>query len=322
MREKRACDAAFFVTKEALHVNRRTQTQCMRLLALAGVGLTLAQTPSAALAQQSWPAPGEFAAPPNAAQARIVVTNIFRVQDLVDGFFARIAPKLDSAFEAAAVSGPDPVALKSGFTVDLAPSLPPGGGGPGGPAIGLVPSPLAALVATKGTLGVAYVGHAVSGAEAKSGRLNVVITAHTDVVLTDAADSKTISLKKGAQIRYAFIWSKTASGRKTYSSTGEVDRLPTTVVRLGQKNRLDFSTKFNIAIVGSDTGGSTGRVSFDDLVVWLPAEGTGGAPQKYETAFIIDDAPSQGAAATRILHAATYAVNGTGLSLDFSADEI
>lgn len=304
----------------------RIRTNNLSLLLIAGLGMALAPAQTGVADAQTWSPPGPPGAQPSVAQSRVVVTNIFRVQDLVDGFFARIAPQLDSALESSVIASADAIALKSTLSVDLAPSAPAGGvgggGGAGGPPGGLVPSPLAALVATTGTLGVAYAGHAVSNGSGKSGRLNVVITTNTDVVLTDAADSKTITLKKGAQIRYAYIWSKTASGRKTYSSAGEVDRLPVTVVRLGQKNRLEFSTKFSIAIVGSDTGDATGRVSFDDVALWLPAEGMGGAPQIYETQFIIDDVPSTGNASGRVLHAASYAVNGRGLNFDYSALEI
>lgn len=254
---------------------------------------------------------------PDQGRARVVVSHIFRAQDLVDGFLSRIAPKLDSAFEASSPASAA-VPLRSAFEIDLAPALPPGGG-PGG-VPGLPPSPLAALVATTGRLGVAYAGSVVSNASGKSGRVNVVLTANTDVVLTDAADSKTLSLKKGAQIRYAFIWSRASDGRRTYASSGDVVRAPISVARLGQTGALEFSAHFDVAVAGADPRDSSVRVAFDDVSVWR--QGPVAAPALYETAFVIEDLPSGAGTMRRALRAASYAVNGVGLNFDYPASEI
>lgn len=266
-------------------------------------------------------------------EARSDVSHILRVQDLVDGILSRLATRLDTDTKELKLDGGKPTRVDRTIELDLAPAVPPDGAvPPGGPMQGgTIPSTLAALVATTGKLTVRIVGHAITNNDRKTASYDLLLTAKTDIVLTDAADSKTITVKQGTVWNYGFVWSLAADGSKTYASTGNLQGYPTTVAKQGQKLSLVFASTFDIAVSETADGKSTVNVRFDDTVTieegessredrrFDPVFATG---HYFRLQFKIDDLPSAGGSTNRVLRAGTYEADGVGLAFNIPASEI
>lgn len=271
-------------------------------------------------------------------ESRERITHILRMQDLVDGFLSRAASKLDSNTEAFVLNGANSTAVNEKFEIDLSPSVQvPGSsqsnGTPpsGNPSSGGIPSTLAALLSTTGKLWVTCNGHIIIKGNSRTASYDIVMIAKTDIVLTDAVDAKVLTVKKGTRLNYSFVWSKASNGEKTYASMGRIPSYKANVVKNGSTFMVNFATTFDISVKKTEEDGETVDVAFDDTVLmkkeWdhakqYPYNALAEPANIFRIQFRIEDQIPENGFAARILKAATYAVDGIGLALDFSASDI